>query len=226
MTFRIADNIVPPDWRKQIWDYVSAAGWEHGWKSNVKLDQFGFLHKHYAGGRKSDHNKGITDADCTEELRGRHPLLHEFWTRLKLEGHTLVRCYANGMPYGSDGMVHTDSQDPNAYTIIYYPAERWSPNWGGETIFYNKEETDLVGAVYPKPGRLLMFSGVVPHRAGGVSRICPTLRITLMFKTVMNGGKVQDVPDPARSGDDPPLGPSVSGTLEGGPRPITGLGKP
>jgi SM-20-related protein len=43
--------------------------------------------------------------------------------------------------------------------------------------------TDIVSAVYPKPNRFVVFSGNIPHVARGVSRTCPKLRITLMYKT-------------------------------------------
>jgi SM-20-related protein len=32
---------------------------------------------------------------------------------------------------------------------------------------------------------MLMFEGTLPHVARGVSRICPVMRVTLMFKTEM-----------------------------------------
>ena len=105
-----------------------------------------------------------------------------------MKGHTLMRCYANGQPYGSDGSLHTDSASPRSFTSVYYPHGRWSPNWGGETLFFNQEETDIVASIYPKPNRLVIFSGTVPHVARGVSRICPVLRITLMFKTELRDG--------------------------------------
>ena len=53
---------------------------------------------------------------------------------------------------------------------------------------FNQEETDILASIYPKPNRLLIFSGIVPHVARGVSRICPVLRITLMFKTELRDG--------------------------------------
>jgi SM-20-related protein len=58
----------------------------------------------------------------------------------------------------------------------------------GETVFFNQEETDIIASIYPKPNRLVMFQGTIPHTARGVSRICPVLRITLMFKTELRDG--------------------------------------
>jgi SM-20-related protein len=92
----------------------------------------------------------------------------------------LERCYANGLPYGCDGATHTDSPERGACTSVYYPHTHWDPDWGGETLIFNKDKSDILAAIYPKPNRLLIFPGFVFHVARGVSRIC---RITLMFKT-------------------------------------------
>jgi len=66
---------------------------------------------------------------------------------------------------------------------VYYPHERWSPNWGGETIFYNERENRITGCFYPKPNSVVVFDGRIPHRANGVTRAYAGMRITLMFKT-------------------------------------------
>lgn len=49
-------------------------------------------------------------------------------------------------------------------------------------MLFNEDSTDILTAVYPKPDRLLVFLGFVNHVARGVSRLCPHMRITLMFK--------------------------------------------
>ena len=78
--------------------------------------------------------------ECQDELQKTSPLIYEAWLSVRekiFAGHKLVRCYANAMCYGMDGTVHTDATEPGNYTAVYYPHERWSPNWGGETMFYN-----------------------------------------------------------------------------------------
>lgn len=200
--YKIYDDFLPRERREEIFDYVSDPGWEFGWRSNALRPNatarerlgppYRFLHKHYAGTRRIDHldpqSQTILDRgqDCEEELKTNHPIVWCFWDDLKnllLKNHTLVRCYANGMSYGVDGTLHTDSVVSSSFTCLYYPHGEWYPDWAGETSFFNREKTDLVGSVYPKPGRLVIFPGTVPHVARSVSRTCPVLRITLMFKT-------------------------------------------
>jgi len=176
------DNVLPDEMRRSVFDYLVLPGWESGWKSNSKRDGYSFLHKHYAGHRKA----GGEAYDCEQALLLSAPVIHAAWLHLKdkvFPGHKLVRCYANALSYGMDGTVHTDTTDPGNYTAVYYPHERWSPNWGGETIFYNQQENRIISCFYPRPNSIAVFDGRIPHRANGVTRSYPGMRITLMFKT-------------------------------------------
>lgn len=183
------DNCLREEDRAKIYEFLQQPTWGFGWKSDPMADRFSFWHKHFAGLATPDHYETrdeLKPYDCADELAKSAPLLFGLWQALSatvLKGHRLVRSYANGHTYGSDGSVHTDSVAPNSYTVIYYPHERWSPNWGGETVFFNQEKTDIISSVYPRPNRMVAFPGTIPHVARGVSRICPLMRITLMYKT-------------------------------------------
>lgn len=192
------DNTLKEEYRKWVYDFLSSPGWKWGWQSSPKTDAYSFWHKHFAGHEIPDHDNPDAPYDCASELEKNSLLLYRFWLYLEsgiLKGHTLVRCYANGQPYGSEGTLHTDSVSNTSFTTIYYPHEKWYPNWGGETVFFNDEKTDIIASIYPKPNRLITFEGTIPHVARSVSRVCPMLRITLMFKTEIRNGKVSAIPD-------------------------------
>lgn len=183
------DDCLHDEDRQRIFDFLKQPGWQFGWKSDPMTDRYSFFHKHFAGTIMPDHygspNVG-NQQDCSEELARTAPLLHGLWKALSgsvLQGHRLVRCYANGQPYGCEGTVHTDSVAPNSYTVIYYPHDIWTPNWAGETVFLDAAKTDIIASIYPKPNRMVCFHGGIPHVARGVTRTCPFMRITLMFKT-------------------------------------------
>jgi len=188
----VYDDVLPPERQKELNEYLGMPGWEWGWRSNRATDQYRFFHKHFAGSRRADRRddktKEVLDAgyDCEDELQDNAPIIWLFWKDVQsvlLAGHTLVRCYANGLQYGSDGTLHTDSVVPWSYTCVYYPHETWDPDWAGETLFFNRSKTEIIGACHPRPNRLCVFPGTTFHVARGVSRLCPVLRITLMFKT-------------------------------------------
>jgi SM-20-related protein len=182
------DNVLDDERRSEILNFLSDAGWKFGWKSDPKNDPYAFWHKHFAGNQFPDHyDKGGKERpyDCAAELARTAPLLHLFWDKLTekiLPGHRLTRWYANGQPFGSEGSIHTDSVSDRSRTVIYYPHATWHPNWGGETVFFNQDRTDIIASIYPRPNRLLIFAGDIPHVARGLSRTCPVMRITLMFK--------------------------------------------
>jgi SM-20-related protein len=191
LTIRRRDDLLTPDEQKQVYEFLNQPGWQFGWKSHSKKDVYSFWHKHFAGTKDPDHEREDRSApsytkDCTAELKANVPLIYTFWDSLHrtfLAGHKLVRCYANAFSYGCDGTVHTDSTAANSFTTIYYPNPKWNADWGGETMFFNPDKTDILGAVYPKPNRLITFPGALPHAARGIARSCPLTRITLMFKT-------------------------------------------
>ena len=82
-------------------------------------------------------------------------------------------------------LVYWPGRDPLAFytNLARTYGDVASYRMGGETVFFNREKTDIIACVYPKPNRLVIFRGNFPHVARGVSRTCPALRIALMFKT-------------------------------------------
>jgi SM-20-related protein len=190
------DELLVSKDHERIISFLKQPSWGFGWKSNSNVDAYSFWHKHFGGSLHPDPetDNGGPRSDCEAELLLNAPVLHKMWTGLKnsyLKSFYLCRCYANAQPYGTDGSVHVDSTQPNNFTAIYYPCAEWDANWGGETVFFNRQKTDIIRSVYPKPNRFVMFPGNIPHVARGVSRTCPEIRITLMFKVRLIGTLAQ-----------------------------------
>jgi SM-20-related protein len=179
------DDFLPPDEQQAVMEFLRAPGWAFGAYSDPSPDASRYWYKHFCGYVKTGqeaHDLGALET----ELAGTAPLLAEMWRRIAtdiLPGHALTRCYANGYPHGSEGGLHLDSNVATHFTVIYYPHLSWHPNFAGETVFFDPTGNDIIAAVYPKPNRLVVFPGVIPHVARGVSRKCTDLRVTLMFKT-------------------------------------------
>lgn len=184
----VVDDVLPCDEQQEIYQFLMAGPWSYGWRSNNGADAPKFWHRHFAGfiaDRELKDGSRQRFVDCTNELMRTAPLLHSFWQRLQkkiFQDYVLSRCYANALPYGTEGEMHTDSPVPGDCTAVYYPHGTWHPDWGGETIIFNQDCSDILTAVYPKPNRLFVFPGFVNHVARGVSKSCPQMRITLMFK--------------------------------------------
>ena len=186
---RIFDNLLTPDGHAAIWQYLNEPGWAYGGYSATGADAERYFYKHFAGFVK-DGREPLTAQEIEDQLSRSAPMLAKLWQTLRgaaLQGQALARCYANAMGGGVEGGVHLDSPHSDHFTAIYYPHLAWNPNFGGETLLFAPEGDEIVAAIYPKPNRLAVFAGNIPHVARPMSKRCRDLRITLMFKTMPAG---------------------------------------
>ncbi len=182
----VFDDVLPLEFQQQLLDFLNLPGWAFGGFSDTAPGASRYWFKHFAGVVR-DGGEQLTPNEFAAALEQCAPLVSRMWRMLErgmMSGHRLTRCYANGYPSGAEGGLHLDSNVDSHFTAIYYPHLSWHPNWAGETVFFDKSGQDIIASVYPKPNRLVVFRGAIPHVARGVSRICPQLRITLMFKTM------------------------------------------
>ena len=103
-----------------------------------------------------------------------------FIKAMHLKDHVLLRCYANAHTFGIEGYPHTDSKRDQDTTVVMYMNKNWKREWGGETVVYDGHH--IVTAAIPAFNRAVVFKGDQYHCARSVSRTCPELRKTIMFK--------------------------------------------
>ena len=97
---------------------------------------------------------------------------------------TFERVYVNAYTYGDCPTIHVDNDKRGYFTVLYYANPQWQPEWSGETVFYNQARDDIVRAVLPRPGRIAVFDGTIPHVAREPNRISPVVRYTLAMKLI------------------------------------------
>jgi len=184
---KVFDNLLTPADHAAMWAFLCGPGWAYGGYSGGAPDAADrYFYKHFAGYR-TDGREAHDLAVIEQELAETAPLVSGLWTALKagpLKGQALSRCYANGMSGGVEGSLHLDSNIETHLTSIYYPHPVWSPDFAGETLLFNPAGDEVVAAIYPKPNRLAVFAGTIPHVARPMSRRRSELRVTLMFKTM------------------------------------------
>jgi hypothetical protein len=184
------DFLDQPTWVALMAYFKNNASFRYGWGSNPEVTEFTHWHIDYlfnSGADQKNHEQ-------TLYANPNFKLIADVWNKLKefhLKGHSLVRCYANAHTYGVEGAPHTDSSIDGNFTTILYVVPEWKTEWAGETAFFNAEG-DVVASVMPRPNRMITFDGTQLHAARALARICPKIRITLMFKTkapevVING---------------------------------------
>ena len=174
MSIQQIDNCFSNELADQLNQLVTLADWRYGWRSNHST---GYGHW----------NVDFTQAAASNGLDVAHRVqakeLQQAWLHLKLTHFpqaTLLRCYANSHTFGVEGYPHTDSLRACDYTAVVYLNKIWRREWGGETMIYKGDRIEH--AELPKFNRALVFPGDQWHVAKSPSRICPDLRITLMFK--------------------------------------------
>jgi hypothetical protein len=116
-----------------------------------------------------------------------HPLLSFVYSRIKSMAEKacpeprvqLNRAHCNTSLYGDMQLPHYDIIP--GMTWLYYSNPVWESSWMGETIFYDSDK-EPVYAVFPKPGRVVVFASDIWHRGGVPSRECVEARRSLAFK--------------------------------------------
>lgn len=174
------DELIPADLLAPCIDYLKKANWVYGWHSNKNLP-----YSHW----NVDISK--TAIDHSEEVKHKiPPEFQRLWAILNkeifLNKATLVRCYSNRHTFGTEGYIHTDTEREGDYTCVIYLNKKWEANWGGETAFYTYDNSEILGAVLPKFGRLVVFPGNIPHCARSITKMCNDVRTTLMFKAIVD----------------------------------------
>jgi len=87
----------------------------------------------------------------------------------------------NGQQWIHNTIEHTDCQCDNGISWIYYVNREWKEEWGGETVIKLDGEWKKV---YPKPGRVFLFKGNIPHHGFPPNKNYKGLRATLVYKTM------------------------------------------
>lgn len=177
---KVKDDIIDSKLLDKALAYINTANWSYGWPSNTDMP-YGHWNADFTHTTKNN----------PTDVSSRVPAaLLPIWEQVNNEffgGQAkLVRCYANRHTFGTEGYIHTDTQRKEDQTCVVYMDKVWEPDWGGETAFYDENITEIVKATLPKFGRIVVFAGDIPHCAKPVSRICPKVRTTLMFKVTID----------------------------------------
>lgn len=89
------------------------------------------------------------------------------------------RVYANFNLHGDFQFAH---EDGDGWTALAFLNGRWDEDWGGELILYPGGEAAHAYCIAPKPGRMVVFDGMIRHRGGVPSKLCLEARISLAIK--------------------------------------------
>jgi len=138
--YKIIDDYLSIDEYQDCWDFVR----------NVAT---------YSAGEKDHHESDFIGMVCELDLN--HYKTFAIFPP-SIGGSRLNRLYINYYSQREISAFHIDSDDPDAYTALYYPCPTYDLDEGGETQLIIDDE--IVG-VRSKCNRLLVFRSTIVHRA-------------------------------------------------------------
>jgi Rps23 Pro-64 3,4-dihydroxylase Tpa1-like proline 4-hydroxylase len=141
--------------------------------------------------RRSLYNIGFEDTDAIE--RNQHKYLNsdynhddfvnsgfknileqtEFYDRIKDHNFRLT------INLSTPSDVYFSHTHKNQWSILYYANLDWRPEWGGETLFYNDDQSEIFYASVYTPQRLIFFDGEIPHTIRQQTYVAPHYRFTV-----------------------------------------------
>lgn len=191
---QVIDNLIPDSIRNDVWECIKlnneTTGWKFGAFSTMEFmeEQFWKMKIYRSSNIQSIMN--LFDFINSKKFGGRLEI--ELIEENKGDNMSYPNIYINGQTANQEGTIHQDNVDENALTILYYPILLnhdpsnyfWDIHWGGETLFYNDKKDEIIKSVLPKPNRLVIFPGSIPHRASAPTKYMGSdqLRISLAFK--------------------------------------------
>ena len=94
----------------------------------------------------------------------------------------LRRVYVNLSTAQDVYHYHCDSDINEDITLLYYFNPVWEPNWEGETHFGDEKAKEIIHSVSFIPGRVVTFSGSIPHKSSSPAFFAPEFRYVLTIK--------------------------------------------
>tara|TARA_B000000557_G_scaffold264757_1_gene271537 strand:+ start:10651 stop:11364 length:714 start_codon:yes stop_codon:yes gene_type:complete len=128
----------------------------------------------------------------------------------------LYSAYINCLKAGDTPGVHVDAPywvEDNKTVLLYLNPDLDHPNFGGETIFYD-HELNAQRIISPKPGRIVLFDGRVPHTGRPPTNRYPVNRYIMSFKYMepeQRQGLFSQAEKDNREGKAPPMDMGVIG---------------
>lgn len=167
-TIEVHDGLISNELVNALFESIHQPVYKFGQKSNVG-DDFGFW-----------------IANIDDATRESVAPLRALWKAVEQTvtpgSCNIERMYVNAYSYGDCPTVHVDHSEAGHFTVLYYANYEWNHNWSGETVFYSETRDEIIRAVYPRPGRIVVFDSRIPHVAREPNRICPVVRYTIAMK--------------------------------------------
>lgn len=92
----------------------------------------------------------------------------ELWEMVQAKGLEFRRGWCNLGTSLNTYRFHTDAHVEGCKTFLYYASLEWNINWDGYTVFRTPDLSEIEFVSEYKPGRLVVFDSIIPHKATAI----------------------------------------------------------
>lgn len=158
---KIYDNFLPNDISQTVFNFVIKSYFKIGWEDSEETQHRAYpnLHSNYS----EEDLKQIKILDPVMEV-------------MNVNKNQYQRCIVNLTKPMDVNFIH---MHPDQIVALYYANISWSPEWGGETLFYEADRKTIGLASPYVPNRLVVFDGKIPHTIKAQNLIGPSYRFTV-----------------------------------------------
>ena len=165
-----------------IYDNVFSPADVFGMQSYIESSNYGLNNKSYITVNSKQGNF-LKSMYSNVDLQALEILTDNF--KIIIDNHTqgleLTRFWANATTHLTDCRFHADKRQKGCKSIIYYVNSNWESDWGGETLFKNKEDV-LERAVEFKPNRVIVFDSFLSHKSAPLNITADMYRFALVLQ--------------------------------------------
>lgn len=165
----VVDNFVEPEAAEAIFAAVEGLPYTFNDSDRKETEEFRHFKHDFPIGAADGDSLMLMLADRARGLMG----------SLGIACGRINRIYANLNLFGD---YQFDHHDGDGWTALLFANPEWPSHWGGEFIAYSGYALPYDYAISPKPGRLLIFDGLLWHRGGVPSKHCHLPRISIAIK--------------------------------------------
>jgi SM-20-related protein len=177
-SIQVFDNALPEKMLAGL-QSLYQVNWSYGWGVSSSLYPcWGSLFEGSICPRQGALDDAVSQSAESSKLR-------RVWHHIRdtyLPDQELIRSGGVAYTYGTEGPVHSDSDSADALSILVYIHPQWEAAWAGDLAYYTLDRTDVIKVVSPRPGRIVIAPGFIPHRAYAARRDVDHLRACINFR--------------------------------------------
>lgn len=162
----VFDNVFPLEVRNEIYSACVGSKYQISWESMGLLERGSYgYHLH---SRLPD--ESISGMGIFNHLQKNEDIMN------LIGGMRLKGTYINLTVATDSYHIHNDV---SGKTMLYYVNPDWQDGWGGETLFWSSDLSEIVYASPFVSGRLVIFDGQIPHSVRPQSNTGPKYRFSM-----------------------------------------------